>query len=208
MVGVELDHSGVPRRRRRSNSSRPISPEAEAVERRQREIDHRHDHVDLEAPVGVGLHEVGGGGELLGRDLRGDRRGEHQQHALARQRRIDALHGGQQHDMQDGLQARETQAVGGLELGALDRLDAGTHDLGGVGAHVDGQRDHRRDLGRELQPQAGEAEIDDEDLDQQRRVADRLDVGADQAAQTAARHRPAPLRTPCRARSRRRSTGR
>ena len=32
--------------------------------------------------------------------------------------------------------------------------------------------------GGELQPEAGEAEIDKEDLDQKRRVADRLDINA------------------------------
>ena len=59
---------------------------------------------------------------------------------------------------------------------ARDRLEAGAHDLGGIGADIDGQRGRRDGEGREFQPEAGEAEIDEEDLDQQRRVADRLDI--------------------------------
>ena len=210
MVGVELDHERTVRAelalaREQDQSDQP---EGEAVEHRQSEIDDRHDDVDLEAAVGVGLHEIGGGGQLLGRDLRGDRRGEHQQHELARQGRIDALHRRQQHDVDDGLQAREAEAVGRLELGTLDRLDAGPHDLRRVGAHVHDQRDHGRDLGGELQPEARQAEIDDEDLHQQRRVADQLDIEADGGPDPAVAVDAQQSAAPCRPRARARSTRR
>jgi hypothetical protein len=81
------------------------------------------------------------------------------------------------------LQRDQVLGAAGLELAARDRLDAGPHDLRGIGAEV---HDHAQERGLARgQPDAqrGQAEVDQQELDQEGRVPDRLDVGLDHRAQ-------------------------
>ena len=180
MIGVERSthrrHNAVPSRRRRGNSAEPQCPEAGPQHEREHDIGKRNEDIGLEGAIGVRLDVVGDGGQLLGRDLRGHGRGQHQQHELAGQRRIDLLDGRQQDDVPVDLEARQGEAFGRLDLAARDGFEAGAHDLGGIGADIDRERGSRDGEGGELEAEAGEAEIDEEDLDQQRRIADRLDI--------------------------------
>src|SRR5262249_49937376 len=69
-----------------------------------------------------------------------------------------------------------------LELPGGDCLDAGTHDLRGVGAEVDHHRRERGLVGPKAEADRGQPEVHEEDLHQERRVADGLDVGAGRGA--------------------------
>jgi hypothetical protein len=70
-----------------------------------------------------------------------------------------------------------------LDLAGWHHLHARTHDLRGVGAEIDYHRQQRRLLGRQAQSERRQAEIDQQQLDQEWRVADRLDIDLDEAAQ-------------------------
>ena len=67
----------------------------------------------------------------------------------------------------------------------VDGLDARPHDLRRVGAHIHHERNDGRCFGREFEAHARQAEIDDENLHEQGRVADQLDIEADQQPQHA-----------------------
>ena len=71
---------------------------------------------------------------------------------------------------------RQAQRLGGLTLSSRHGLDAGAEDLRQVGAVVEGQR---RDAGpqrRQHDADLRQREVDDVDLDQQRRTADERHV--------------------------------
>jgi hypothetical protein len=68
-------------------------------------------------------------------------------------------------------------------LAGRHRFDAGAHDLGRIGAEIDDQGDERRRQRVEAEAERRQPEIDEEELRQQGRVADRLDVAQDGAAQ-------------------------
>ena len=85
--------------------------------------------------------------------------------------------------MAEGLARGEAERAPGLDLAVAHRLEARPQDLGAIGAHVDRQRDQRRGVGAEPDADRGQAEEDDEQLHQKRRVADRLDVDAGGDAQ-------------------------
>ena len=73
------------------------------------------------------------------------------------------------------------QADAGFDLALRRRLDAGADDLGRVGAEVDHHREERRGRFDQLHAGRRQAEEDEEQLHDERRVADQLDVGADDA---------------------------
>jgi hypothetical protein len=77
----------------------------------------------------------------------------------------------------------------GLDLTPGDGLDAGAHDLAGIGAKVNRHRGKRGGISGEADADHRQREIKDEDLDQEGRVADQLDIGRHQPA-----HRPRPCR--------------
>jgi hypothetical protein len=64
----------------------------------------------------------------------------------------------------------------------VDTLDAGPDDLDAIGADIDDQRDHRCGVGRQADAERRQAEEDHEDLDQERRIANQLDIGVDDDA--------------------------
>src|SRR3954464_7609491 len=71
------------------------APEARAHHQRQDDVEYGDDDVGLERAVSIRLDVVGDRGELFRRDLRADRGGQHQQHELAGQCRINLLDRGQ-----------------------------------------------------------------------------------------------------------------
>ncbi|MNV86618.1 hypothetical protein D3C71_1806680 [compost metagenome] len=71
----------------------------------------------------------------------------------------------------------------GFQLGTGHGLDAGTQHLGEVGTAHEGHGDDRCGKAGNLQAQAGQGEVDEEQLDQQRRVAGQLHIGFYQAPQ-------------------------
>jgi len=81
------------------------------------------------------------------------------------------------------LPARQGHAFGGLELALGNGVDACADDFAGVGRDVDDQRNGGGGKGAQLQAHGGQAEVDDEDLDQQRCVADQFDIGTGQVCQ-------------------------
>ena len=91
---------------------------------------------------------------------------------------IDRLDRLEEHDMAEGLAGGEAERAAGLDLAAAYGFEAGAQDLGAIGAHIDRQRDQRRSVGAEPDADRGQAEEDDEELHQQRRVADGLDIDA------------------------------
>ena len=87
------------------------------------------------------------------------------------------------------LQPREAQCLARLDLRFVNGFDAGADDLGGIGGEIDRHADqgsrHRADP--ETEPR--QAEIDNEELHEKRRVADDLDIGIDENAADARFHR-------------------
>ena len=80
-------------------------------------------------------------------------------------------------------QRLQAERPAGLDLSARHRLDARAHDLGRIGADIDDHREQRRLVGRQPDADRRQAEIDQQKLHQERRVADGLDVGLGDAAQ-------------------------
>ena len=80
-------------------------------------------------------------------------------------------------DLGQGDSAGQAEGGGGVELPFRDCLEAAADDLGDVGAVVHGEGDDERAERREPNAQVREPEIDEEELDQARRVPDHLDVG-------------------------------
>jgi hypothetical protein len=74
------------------------------------------------------------------------------------------------------LPAIQRQALRRFDLAVGGRVDAGAGDLADVGAEVDHVGQDRRRQGGHLQAQAGQAEEDEEQLNDERRVADQLHV--------------------------------
>src|SRR5579862_8022324 len=138
---------------------------------------HRRDHdIGLEAREGLRIDIVACGGKVGRRDHRNDARGQQQEDELAGQRRIDGSERWLENDVAKDLHALEAERDPGLHLPPVDRLDARADDLGAVCAHVDCERHQRRGVRIERNADGGEAEIDEEDLDEERRVADHLDI--------------------------------
>ena len=84
------------------------------------------------------------------------------------------------HDLDEGDAARERERRGGLELSLRDGLEAGPEDLRQVRAVVDGERDDQGHEGREPDADHGQPQVDQEDLDEPRRVPDDVHVAGGQ----------------------------
>ena len=85
-------------------------------------------------------------------------------------------HFGQQ-DAAHDLPAREPHAFGRLDMAARHRLEAGAKHFAEIGAAVDRQRQQSRGQRVERQAGVGAAEIEQEQLHQERRAAEQFDVG-------------------------------
>ena len=78
--------------------------------------------------------------------------------------------------MAERLEARHCQRRGRFQLPPWDGLDTRTYDLGGVRPQVDYHRQHGGLPFGDFQPQGRQSEEDEEQLHQERRVADQLDI--------------------------------
>ena len=174
----ELDHVAS------TESVRWPNPDEQAPHRdRQPEIDQRHHEVGLEGAEGARLEHVRLEGQVAHGDLRDDGGFEHHDDDLAGQRRKDDLERLRQHDLHEHLHRVQAERARRLLLALRHRVEARADDLGGVGRHV--QR-HGEDGGGdriEPDPEARQAEVDEEELHQERRVPDQLDIAGDGAPQ-------------------------
>ena len=78
--------------------------------------------------------------------------------------------------MAQRLGAREAERGRGLPLNRGDRVEAGTQGLGHVGAAQEDEADDRAGLAAPLDAHARQAEVDEEELHEQGRVARQFDV--------------------------------
>jgi hypothetical protein len=78
----------------------------------------------------------------------------------------------------DDLEARHPERESGLELGAGNRQQPGADDLRGIGAEIERDGEEGGGVGREPDPEIGQAEEDKEELDQERGVAESLDIAS------------------------------
>ncbi|MCY1430447.1 hypothetical protein D9M71_463960 [compost metagenome] len=88
-----------------------------------------------------------------------------------------------QDHMAQQLAFRQADRAPRLQLRHRHRLDAGAQHLGQVGAAEEGHGDDRRSKTGNLQAQFRQGEVDEEQLDQQRRVTRQLHVELYQALQ-------------------------
>ena len=129
--------------------------EAAAQQEGQAEIDRGADDIDLERAEILRLDAAAEGGQLLGADRRGDAGRQHEHDELPGKGGIDALERLADDDVAEDLRRRQAERGGRLDLAAMDALDPGAHDLGGIGAVVEDQRQHRRFRRRQAQTEAG-----------------------------------------------------
>ena len=153
----------------------------------QQQVDRRGDDERLEGAEVAARDQVGRVRELLGRDLAAHGRAEHHDDDLARPAPArPCCSAGGSTTRRNTCDSRQRQAARRLDLPARRGLDAGADDLGRVGAEVDHHREHRGAAsGESLMPSRRQAEEDEEQLHDERRVADQLDVGADHRTQPA-----------------------
>ncbi|MCY1546434.1 hypothetical protein D9M68_824300 [compost metagenome] len=82
------------------------------------------------------------------------------------------------------FEAAHGQAFGGFPLTAWDRLDAAAPDFGQKGAGEQGQRSGCCQPGRHVDTEQGDTEEYDEQLHQQRRALEQLDIAARQQSRS------------------------
>src|SRR5450830_741830 len=157
-----------------------------AAQHRQRiaqdEIERGNDHEDDEGLEGGVVDDLTGTGQLDKADGRGQGGVLDDLHHEAHGGRGGDLDGLRQDHVPDPLMPAQSQALGGLSLGAWHRFDATTPDLAQVGRHIDRQRHRRRRQGRHVQAQCGQAEVGQRQQHQERRALDQLDVERHQQA--------------------------
>ena len=78
---------------------------------------------------------------------------------------------------------RHGEAEAGFDMAFRHRLDAGADDLGRVGAEIDHHGEEGGSGFAEFQPERRQAEEDEEQLHDERRVADHFDIDRDDAAE-------------------------
>jgi len=113
------------------------------------------------------------------------------------QRRNDETEGHRQHDVPVGLRQRQAQRQRSVLLAARQRIDAGAHLLADTGAGEQAETQRRREellrqrvhllerIAHLARQQFGQHEVPEEELHQQRDVAEGLDVGGGERRQPA-----------------------
>ena len=140
------------------------------------EIDHRHHREDLEVLVGgrreqlPAEHQVAHGDH---RDQRGILEDRHEEVAERRDDDADRLW---QDDPPHQQPARHSHRCAGLPLAFRDRLDAGSEHLGHIGGVVQRESHRAGHEWRQHDAGIGQHVVDEEELQQQRRAANELDV--------------------------------
>jgi hypothetical protein len=130
-----------------------------------------------------GLERIGDRGEIDGGDGRNHAGAQHQQDELARQRGKDRLERREYHDEAEDVEAAKPERAPGLDLALRHRIDARAHDLGRIGAEIRHHGGERGLVGVEPDAERRQREIDDEELDEKRRVANELDIAGDEPAE-------------------------
>src|SRR5207237_7589584 len=97
-----------------------------------------------------------------------------EENKLACERGIDGSQRRKHDDVAVGLQPGEAERMARLDLAPRHRLDAGAKDFGGITREVQAHAQKRRLIGLEAQSDRRQRKIEDEKLDQERRVADAL----------------------------------
>ena len=97
-------------------------------------------------------------------------------HEFVHEGRDDSPDGLRNDHIAHRLKVGHSQRSRRLGLTFLDRLDAGTEDLGHVCAVVEAQRDYAGSQAVQPDAQVGQGEVDEQDLNEQRRAADELDL--------------------------------
>lgn len=148
-------------------------------QRRQRDredkIDGRHHGPDFEAQEclrddGLAVH-----GQVVDGDGRDQGRVLDERDTLAGQGREDVAQGLGQDDLHVDARLLHAQAERPFPLSARDGQDACPDDFRGVGTFEQGQGQNRRGHPAQIHGR-GQDEIDEEDLDQERRVADQFQI--------------------------------
>ena len=112
--------------------------------------------------------------QLQHRDGREERRLLEERDQVVAERRHHRRDRLRDDDVAEGGPGREVQRDRRLPLAAGDVVEAGAIDLGAVGGVVDADRQHPGDEGVDHHAELREDEVDEEDLDQERRGADQL----------------------------------
>jgi hypothetical protein len=108
--------------------------------------------------------------------LRHHGRAEHHDQHLAQQRRKHVRQRLRQHDVAEHLPPVQAERLRRLDLAARNRLDAGAHDLDRVGAEIDCHRQNRGLHLVDMNAEARQAEEHKEQLHDEWRIADQLDI--------------------------------
>ncbi len=88
-----------------------------------------------------------------------------------------------QFDVTDDLELGEAEHARRLDLTRRDGLEPGAEDLGEIGGRIERHAEDAGLIGGRQEAEGRSAVIEDEELQQQRCAAPKLDVGADQPAQ-------------------------
>src|SRR5260221_6867543 len=155
------------------------------------EIERAHDRIDDHRLEGEICHQLAGAGELDEADERGDRRALDELHDEADGRRDRDAHRLRQDDVPELLGEAEGEALGSFPLRSRDRLDRAAPDLAekGAGVEREGEADRRPGVDLEVEGD-GEPIIGDEELHQDRRALEELDVADGKPAQRTDRRGP------------------
>ena len=120
--------------------------------------------------------------QVCRRDLRHHTGGQHHEYKLTRQRWVDIFQRGHQHHVAENLRTGQAHRHPSFNLGFGHAFDTGANDFCGVSAQVDGQGKHTGCHHIKLDANARQAEKDQEQLNNQRGVADHFHVDPSQAA--------------------------
>ena len=150
---------------------------------RHQPVDHRGGEVRPERLEGAGDDELGAAQEL-------DHRDDRHQRSVLDQANQGVAQAGEGHprclrqdDEPHGLRGTEAQAGRGLALPPGNIQNRRPHRLRKVGGGVEGERDDPACDRPERQAEAGQAVVDDKNLDKQRRSPDKRDKHAAEPAQ-------------------------
>lgn len=144
---------------------------------REREVDDGNAGPNFKRAVGLSNDELPGAREFFKADYRNEGRILQHGNEFIAERRNDALKGLRQHDVAHGLSVGHAERKTGAELPLRDGLNAAAEDFGNVCAGV--KRTGGNGCDKRVNAVAddiGQRKVDDEDLNEERRAADAVDV--------------------------------
>jgi hypothetical protein len=78
--------------------------------------------------------------------------------------------------MEKGLNSRESQGLGGLNLPPWNRFQARADNLSVIGSYIENESSQPRDIRRKFYPETRKSKKDDEDLNEKRCVPKNLHI--------------------------------